>query len=133
MPIIYQGERMPCIHPGECAGRGACEPAGAAGQVTGENAKFSGQRGSPCAAAGTGPLPCDTGWVAGYVTGRYCHHGLTGKSEGDRDAEHSRVPRHDRAIAMTTTLRHGLGRKLRAGAHRCHPFPAARVAPPARR
>ena len=37
-------------------------------QFTGENAKFSGQLGSPGGAAKTGPLPDH---VAGYVTSRY--------------------------------------------------------------
>jgi hypothetical protein len=38
----------------------------------------------------------------------------------------------NRAIAMVTALKHGLGRKLRARAHRCHLCPAAYVARPAR-
>jgi len=39
-------------------------------QFTGENAKFSGQLGSPGGAAKTGPLPDDTDPVASYVTSR---------------------------------------------------------------
>ena len=83
---------MLCIHPGECVGCDACEPVCPVeaifcegdmperwAQFTSQNARFSGQLGSPGAAAETGPLPYDTGWVAGYVTGRYCQHGLTGK------------------------------------------------------
>jgi ferredoxin len=70
-------------HSGECAGCGACEPACRAGaivceddvpgqwaQFTGENAKFSGQLGSPGGAAKTGPPPDDTGHVASYATSR---------------------------------------------------------------
>ena len=66
---------------GECADRGACEPVCPAGaivceddvpgqwaQFTGENAKFSGQPGSPGGAAKTGPLPGGTDHVASYVT-----------------------------------------------------------------
>jgi NAD-dependent dihydropyrimidine dehydrogenase PreA subunit len=80
---IYQGERMLCIHPGECAGCGACGPVCPAGavfceadvpgrwaQFTAENVKFSGQPGSRGGAAKTGPLPDDTGYVASGVTGR---------------------------------------------------------------
>jgi Fe-S-cluster-containing hydrogenase component 2 len=53
---ICEGERMLCIHPGECAGSGACEPVCPAGAVvceddvpgqwaefTAKNAQFSGQ------------------------------------------------------------------------------------------
>jgi NAD-dependent dihydropyrimidine dehydrogenase PreA subunit len=74
---ICEGGRMLCIHPGECAGCGACEPACPAGaifyeddvpgqwaQFTAANAKFSGQFGSP------GPLPDDTDHVASYVASR---------------------------------------------------------------
>jgi hypothetical protein len=39
-------------------------------QFTVENAKFFDQLGSPGGAAKTGPLPCDTDYVASYVTGR---------------------------------------------------------------
>ena len=39
-------------------------------QFTAGNARFSGQLGSPGGAAKTGPLPYDTGYVAGYAAGR---------------------------------------------------------------
>ena len=39
-------------------------------QFTAENAKFSGQLGSPGGAAKTGPLPDDTDHIASYVTSR---------------------------------------------------------------
>src|SRR6266851_5521267 len=61
---ICEGERMLCIHPGDGAGCGACGPACPAGAIfceddvpgqwarfTAENAKFSGQPGSPGGAA----------------------------------------------------------------------------------
>ena len=80
--LACEGEPMPCIHPGECAGCGAREPAcpaeatfgeddvpGQRAQFSTENARFSGQPGSP-GAAKAGPLPHDTGYVAGYVTSR---------------------------------------------------------------
>jgi hypothetical protein len=70
-------------HYGECVDRGACEPVrpaeaifceddvpGQWAQFTGENAKFSGQLGSPGGAAKTGPLPDDTDHVPSYVTSR---------------------------------------------------------------
>ncbi len=40
-------------------------------QFTVENARFSGQPGSPGGAAKTGPLPYDTDYIASYVAGRY--------------------------------------------------------------
>ena len=74
---------MLCTHPGECVDRGACEPVCPAGaivcedgvpgqwaQFTTENARFSGQLGSPGGAAKTGPLPYDTNYIASYVTSR---------------------------------------------------------------
>ena len=80
---IYQGQRMPCIHSGECVDCGACEPVCPAGaivceddepgqwaQFTTESVRFSGQLGSPGGAAKTGPLPDDTDPVASYVTSR---------------------------------------------------------------
>jgi NAD-dependent dihydropyrimidine dehydrogenase PreA subunit len=60
--LACDGEPMPCIHPGECAGCGACEPAcpaeaifseddvrGQRAQVSTENARFSGHPGRPAA------------------------------------------------------------------------------------
>jgi Fe-S-cluster-containing hydrogenase component 2 len=80
---ICEGERMLCIHRGECAGCGACEPVCRAGaivceddvpgqwaQFTGENAKFSGHFGAPGGAGQDRPLPDDTDHVASYVTSR---------------------------------------------------------------
>ena len=74
---------MPCIHPGDRAGRRACERVcpveaifcdddvpGRRARFTAENARLSGRLGSPGGAAKTGPLPYDTGRVAGYVAGR---------------------------------------------------------------
>ena len=79
---IYESERMLCIHPGECAGCGACEPVCPVeaifyeddvpeqwAQFTVENVKLFDQLGSPGGAAKTGPL-YDTDYVANYVVGR---------------------------------------------------------------
>jgi NAD-dependent dihydropyrimidine dehydrogenase PreA subunit len=67
---ICEGERMLCIHPGERAGCGACEPVcpveaifceddvpGQWAQFTAENTEFSGQLGSPGGAAKTARCP----------------------------------------------------------------------------
>jgi NAD-dependent dihydropyrimidine dehydrogenase PreA subunit len=67
---IYQGERMLCIHPGECVSCDAREPVCPVeaifcegdmperwAQFTSQNARFSGQLGSPGGAAETGALP----------------------------------------------------------------------------
>jgi NAD-dependent dihydropyrimidine dehydrogenase PreA subunit len=80
---ICEGGRMLCIHPGECAGCGACEPAcpaeaifyeddvpGQWAQFTAASAKFSGQFGSAGGAAKTRPLPDDTDHVPSYITSR---------------------------------------------------------------
>ena len=77
---LCNGERMFSIHPDECVGWGACEPVRAVeaifcdddvpgqwAQFTVENTKFFDQLGSPGGAAKTGPLPCDTDYVASYV------------------------------------------------------------------
>ena len=76
-----EGEPMPCIRPGECADRGACEPACPAeaifskddvpaqrAQFSTENAKFLRPARPPGGTAKTGPLPHDTGHVASYIT-----------------------------------------------------------------
>ena len=81
--LACEGEPMPCIHPGECVDCGAREPVcpveaisceddvpGQWAQFTAENARFSGQPGSPGGAPKTGPLPPDTGYVASYITSR---------------------------------------------------------------
>jgi hypothetical protein len=39
-------------------------------EFTAENARFFDQLGSPGGAAKTGPLPCDTAYVASYLTDR---------------------------------------------------------------
>ena len=79
--LACEGEPMPCIHPGECVGRGACEPAcpaeaifseddvpGQRAQFSTDNARFSGPARPPGGTAETGPLPHDTGHVASYIT-----------------------------------------------------------------
>ncbi len=79
----YEGERMLCIHPGECVDCGACEPVcpvdaifceydvpGQWAQFTTENARFFDQLGSPGGASKTGALPHDTDCVASCVTSR---------------------------------------------------------------
>jgi hypothetical protein len=53
--------------PGECAGCDACQPVRAAGQFTGQNAKFSGP---PGGTARTRPAALRHRLVAGYVTGQ---------------------------------------------------------------
>jgi hypothetical protein len=58
----------PCAWPGRSSAKTTCP--GQWAQFTGENAKFSGQLGSPGGAAKTGPLPHDTDHVASYVTSR---------------------------------------------------------------
>jgi len=81
---VHLRRRADALHPpGECAGCGACEPdcpveavfceddvPGRWAQFTAENARFFDQPGSPGGAAKTGPLPCDTDYVANYVAGR---------------------------------------------------------------
>ena len=81
---LHLRRRADALHPpGECAGCGTCEPVCPVGaifceddvpgqwaQFTTENVRFSGQLGSPGGAAKTGPLPYDTGYVAGYAAGR---------------------------------------------------------------
>jgi hypothetical protein len=56
-----------CVRPGRSSAKTTCR---AWAQFTGENAKFSGQFGSPGGAAKTGPLPDDTDHVPSYVTSR---------------------------------------------------------------
>jgi hypothetical protein len=58
----------PCARPGRSSAKTTCP--GQWAQFTGENAKFSGQLGSPGGAAKTGPLPDDADHVASYVTSR---------------------------------------------------------------
>jgi ferredoxin len=80
---IYEGERMPYIHPDERAECGTCEPACPAEAIfceddvpeqrarfTAENASFLDPLGSPGSASKTGPLPCDTDHGASCVTSR---------------------------------------------------------------
>ena len=80
---IYEGERMLYTHPGECVECGTCEPACPVeaifceddvpeqwAQFTAQNAGFSGPPGSPAGASKTGPLPCDTDYVASRITSR---------------------------------------------------------------
>jgi transposase len=81
-PIIDEGERMPCIHLDQCVGCDAGEPVCGAGPSAerarlrsgpGSPARTPGSAGGsarPAAPPGPGPLPCDPGRVADYVTGR---------------------------------------------------------------
>jgi hypothetical protein len=79
---ICEGERMLCIHPGERAGCGACEPCARSRRSSAKTtcpgvgpvhrrerevlrpARLARRRGQD------GPLPYDTDYVANYVTGR---------------------------------------------------------------
>ena len=77
---ICEGERMLSVRPDDCVDRGGCEPVRVVEaifceddvpdqwtQLTGENAKFFDQLGSPGGAAKSGPLPRDTEYVDNCV------------------------------------------------------------------
>jgi NAD-dependent dihydropyrimidine dehydrogenase PreA subunit len=81
---IYEGQRMPCTHSGECADCGACEPVcpveaivceddvpgrGPSSPARTRSSSTSSAR-LPRRRPKTGPLPDDTDHVASYVTSR---------------------------------------------------------------